>query len=100
MDVHTFDAVAPRDPQRFAEEPAAVALAGKLRQQTDIGKLALARLAQVQLNHANLGADFVDDHEKSDSRVLDDLRKPLVAHEQPREPQPMFPYLAEELAIL
>ena len=67
-----LDALAPGAVDRFGQQPAAVAFAGKLRDEADEGELAFVRFAEIELEHADFAAALVDDRVKLDLRVLDD----------------------------
>src|SRR5690348_892298 len=88
VDVDAGDAVAPGLVDGFAEQPAAVALAGELGDEADEGELALAGLSEVELEHAGVAAVFVDDRVELDVRIADDRLERGIVEDQAREPQP------------
>ena len=94
------DAFAPGASHRLGEQPAAVAFTGEVRDEADEGELALARLAEVELQHAGFAAGLVEHRIKLDARVLDDLGKMSVVEHQAREPQPRRADQAEQLAVM
>ena len=59
VDVDPGHAFAPGAANRLGQKPAAVALPGELRHQADEGELALVRLAEVELDHADFGVALV-----------------------------------------
>jgi hypothetical protein len=99
VDVNPAHAVAPRQPHRFGQQPFAVAHAGECGHQPDERELALARLAEVELKHADDRFDG-GDFEQRDVGVADDRFQLGVGHHQPREPQPRRADSPEQGAIL
>jgi hypothetical protein len=72
VDADPRNAFAPGQPKGLGEKPAAVTAPGKLRDQADERQLALARHPEIELDHADVAAVFVDDRVKLDLRVADD----------------------------
>ena len=68
VDVDAADAVAPGPAHRFGKQPAAVALAGQFRDEPDEGELALAGLAIIELEHADVRPALVNDGKQVDRR--------------------------------
>ena len=77
-----------------------MALAGELGNQADEGELAFVRLAEVELEHADLAAALVDDRVELDLGVLDDRGEMGVVDDQAREPQPRRADAAEQRAVM
>ena len=100
VDVHPLYSFAPRTMYRFGEQPAAMTLSRELRNEADEGKLALVRLAEVELQDADLSSTLVDDGVELDFRVLNDRREVRIVHDQPREPQPGAADEPEQRTIL
>ncbi len=100
VDMHAPDSVAPGQAKRFAEQPTAVAPACQFRNQPEERELAFSLLAKVELHHADLGSNLIDDGEQLYGIVVDDRLEPLVAEYQPREPQPVLPDSAEQIAVM
>jgi hypothetical protein len=94
---HTFP---PGPAHRFGEQPAAVAKARQVRDEADKCKLALARLAEVELEHADGAAVPVADGIEIDVRIADHGEQFVVIENQAREPQPRRADQLEQLAIL
>src|SRR5678815_5571543 len=99
VDVNPPNSFAPRHHERLPQEPPPVPVPRQLRQDPQERDLALAGFAKVELDHADLGPDVVDDDIKLDRAVLDDSGELLVAHDEAGEPQPGLADSTEELAI-
>src|SRR6185503_4010624 len=82
VDMDSVDALAPGAADGLGKEPAAVALAGKLGDETDEGELAFVRLSEVELEHAGVAAFFVLDRVKLDRRIADDRFERIIVHDQ------------------
>ena len=71
---------------RLRHQPAAMALAGKLGHQPEIGELTGAGVAEVELEQADLDPGAVDDRMDLHLRIVDDRGKRRIVHRQPRIP--------------
>ena len=60
----------------------------------------LARLAKVEIDHADLPVVFVADGIQLDLRVLDDGRKVRIVQGQPRKPQPGSADPSKQVAVM
>ncbi len=86
VDVDSRHLFAPGAADRFGKQPAAVALAGKLRDQADERQLAFARLAVIELEQPHFAPVFADHREQLDRRIVDDRGELVVVQDQAREP--------------
>ena len=80
------DAVAPGPADCFGKEPAAVALAGQFRDEPDERELALAGLAIIEIENADVRPALVNDGKQVDAGIVDNRGERFVVPDQPREP--------------